>query len=274
MVEIVKDPKKEGGEYCLDCFRKHTGHSAVLVHEALDRIRQNPQFDDIETVGFIRYHIDQAIDEYAAAEEHVKKAIDVPPEVKTELDGLAHQARLNRNNLRNFIKTIPPTDNSQEFHLVADKIKSKELLPRVDFVHEVSKDALNLRDKASLLSSKIGCGDCLAKPEDLAKVQAKIDNILKPANIEPKPVQVTSASQIIKGVQLGNDMVEVAQRPPNEIKVGSHFIPPDMPKSLETGIIKYMNVAVTEIMEFPVQLADDMFTAFFGTSLRPKKPNR
>ncbi len=254
MVEIVKDPAKEGAEFCLDCFRKHTGHSAVLVHEALDRIRQNPQFDDMETVSFIRYHVDQAIDEYAAAEEHVKKATDVSPEVKEELNTLAHQARVNRNNLRNFIKTIPPTDNSDAFQVVVAKIKTKELLPRVDFVHDVSKDALNLRDKASLLSSKIGCGDCLAKPEDLAKVQAKIDNILKPTVIEPKPVQVTSEPKIIK---------------PNPIMAGS-----EIPKNFENGVIRYMNVAITEVVEFPMQLADDIFASFFGTSLRPKKPNR
>lgn len=265
----VVDPEKGSVEFCIDCFRKHSGLGVVLVNEALDRIRQNPQFDDLETVSFIRYHIDQAIDEYAAASEHVKKATNVSPEVKSELDGLAHQARVNRNNLRNFIKTIPPTDNQEEFAVFVNKIKTQELLPRIDFVADVSKEALKLRDKASLLSSKIGCGDCLAKPEDLAKVQAKIDNILKPPVLEPKPVQVTSESEIIRGIQLGNDLVEVAQRPPDQIKVGS-----GLPAKMDSYASKYINTAIKEIVDFPLRLGDDLFAAFVGVSLRPKNDKK
>lgn len=170
MAETIVDPEKEKPEYCLDCYEKHIGKVNVLIGESLDRMRNIERTDDPEAVqkltDFVLFKVAQAQDETAAAEEHVKGVTNATSEQKKALDGLAHKARVVRNQLRTFKKSFP-----QE--------------PEVGSLLNAQSGSQELRKDVTLAIKTFGCGQCLADSEKLAAIKEQL--LAKTAETPPLP---------------------------------------------------------------------------------------
>lgn len=285
----VQDPDGESAEFCLDCFNKHTGHATVLIGEALDRVRQNPEHDDTSTLEFIRLHANKAMNELASAEEHVKFAKTEDPEVKRRLDELGNTARVIRDQVRNYLKTAP-NPKASNFETVLDKVKNKEQLVRVDLLNKSLTDASSLREKADVLSSEVGCGDCMASEEDLAKVEKALAELSKlPTNnlISKKKEEIPEVmdAEIVaaspapkKEILMEKEIATMDSSDPLSSLLKSMQLPTidslmaDMQKNAQMQIVQTGFTRVkTEIESIPSMIINDFVTAFFGS---PRKNNR
>ena len=191
---VVKDPEAESAEFCLDCVRKHTGKGLVNILEVIERIRQNPNYDDADNLHFIWLHADKAMNEFAEAEEHVNKVNSnvVDDNTLQKLGDLGHKARTIRDLVRRYVKTIPNKD-SDNYSELLEKIRSKELVPRIDFLWDAKKKSEDLRPYIHKLTAEIGCGDCMATKEDLDQVEKALAEITNTSsfnkNLEtPEPI--------------------------------------------------------------------------------------
>lgn len=274
-INKVEDPHKESTEFCLDCFNKHSGHATVLIGEALDRIRQNPDHDDPKTVEFIRLHANKAMNELAAAEDHVKYAKTDSPEIKEKLDGLAHEARIIRDQIRTYLKTAP-NPKASNFKTIVENHKKKEQPIRIDLLRNALTEASELRNEADVLSSEIGCGDCLASKEDLEKVEQALSELSGlPIKKEIRPMQEVAARK----TEIKEEINET-KTIQNKDDLRSLFaldiptlddLAEDFKANFRTEVIdKQVRRVKQEVVSVPFQFINDIVTALFGNPVKKK----
>ena len=281
---VVFDPKSESAEFCLDCFRKHTGKGLVNIKEVIERFRQNPNYDDPENLQFIWLHADKAMNEFAEAEEHVNKVNKNAVDEKTlqKLGELGHEARTIRDQIRHYVKTIP-NKNSDNYNELLEKIKSKDTIPRIDYLWDAKLKSEDLRPKIHTLTADIGCGDCMATKEDLEKVDKALEEILKNEQIQmPKAMTKLEKKEVFDA-----EVVEIIDTAASKLPVISNKNDdiPDILKKLELPALndllkdiasgvdqKVLDTQIehvkSEVKNIPVLFLNDIITAFFGNPLK------
>lgn len=176
--ELIIDPEKQSGEYCLDCFEKHLGKVNILVNESLDRMKNIERTDDPEAVqkltDFVLFKVAQAQDETAAAEEHVKGVTNTTPEQKKALDDLSHKARVVRDQLRIFKKSFPQD-------------------PEVGSLLNAQSGSQGLRKDVTSAIKKFGCGQCQADSNKLAAIKEQLSAKVAENPTLPKPPLLPTA---------------------------------------------------------------------------------